>query len=179
MGRPQTITLTLLILISSVFPVACTSSPQDAETKKTEEILENAFEAIQNNDWPQYQRLLITTADFDMKARGVSRINSNRSFTGGVLKLQLIEKQKTRFESFTNSEDIGYHISGAQYKGVGTLLEQGTIETLQAGMVPYKAYSLKLKIDGEILDTKEYGPIFALVEFNGWYKIIHASLPAN
>ena len=60
----------------------------------------------------------------------------------------------------------------AEYMGFGTRLESGTMKHVHHTTFPYAVYSIRIKQDGQVIDTKEQPPAFVLTRFQNRLKIV-------
>ena len=79
-------------LLIALFATGCA-----APTATPEAVCQAATEAIADGDWERYRELTITMADFDLRQSDISATAAPQSYAGGVLKPELVEKQRQQF----------------------------------------------------------------------------------
>ncbi len=158
------------IVISLFFPACKTNIP------KTEEVLlELAFEAIRDQDWEKYQKLMITPSDFIVAEKNLSKFAESQQYEVQVLRPEEREAHRLAFVKAASKEPGTINFSEVSFEGIGTMIRSGDYDVMEVQEpVEFKQYSLKLEMNGEMFDTKDQYPQFQVVYFR-WeeeYRII-------
>ena len=166
--------VTLVACAVSSWLTGCTLGPD-----KTEEgLLEKAFDAIREGSWEGYSRWTITTSDFILKEQGMQgAFKEKQSFAGGVLKKEDKERARQDFQRAVAGGPGLIDFKKATFVGKGTLLHAGHEDTLSGGSIPVQVFSLRIKSDGKVVDTKDLGPHFVLTRWNGRFRVLRLGLP--
>lgn len=161
----------VLLLLLAFCLTGCPGS--SSPLKQRETLLRQTFQAMKQNDWQNYSKLTITTADYDLKQSSVSPAKAKQSYAGGVAKPRMQEQQKADFqEAVTGGEGI-IDFRNAQFVSIGSALDQGTISSLNGVQIPYTTYSLMLKIAGQEIDSKALKPVFTVVEWQDEHRLLN------
>ena len=167
----STICLICLSVITSFFLSACKKSIPKSE----EVLLEMAFEAIRDQDWEKYQRLMITPSDFIVAEKNLSKFAESQQYEVQVLRPEEREAHRLAFVKAASKEPGTINFSEGSFEGIGTMIRSGNYDVMEVQEpVEFKQYSLKLEMNGETVDTKDLYPQFQVVYFR-WeeeYRII-------
>lgn len=92
----------LVVLLCFVVIIDCSGSidnqPSQAKgSQDVDQLLEQAFAAINSQDWAKYQALTITSADFILKQQRISKFKEKQTYVGGSLKPEEISQQLQQF----------------------------------------------------------------------------------
>ncbi len=171
MKQYSTVYLVLFSIITSLFLTACKTN-----IPKTEEVLlELAIEAIQEQDWEKYQKLMITPSDFIVAEKNLSKFAESQQYEVQVLRPEEREAHRQAFVKAGSKEPGMINFSEASFEGIGTMIRSGDYEVMEVlEPVEFKQYSVKLEMNGETIDTKDLYPQFQVVYFR-WeeeYRII-------
>jgi hypothetical protein len=177
----------VVIVLCFVVILGCSSSTstkeQPARPKKSstiDKLLEQAFAAIKSQDWAKYQALTITSADFILKRRGITKFKEKLSYTGSSLKPEEITKQ---FEQFRRAKNVEEELKEEMiyfdediYVSAGKIVERGVMPTVGEVQIPYKTYTIKVKSGaGEVMD--DLYPYFVIVHWGNQPRILKLLFP--
>ncbi len=159
--------------IVSVVMASCSSRPTTEEA-----LLEQAFDAIKENDWEAYQKLTITYADFLLKAQKTSRAEEQMSYAGGVLKPEELQSQREQFDRAVAGGEGQIDFRRTEFIGAGPVFLESTMELLTAEeKVPFKIYALKIAEGGMQRETRDLFPRFTVVPWEGEYRVMRLEFP--
>jgi hypothetical protein len=148
----------------------CSSDPRS-------ELLERVYEALSAGDEAGFLRWTITTADFDLKAQGVSPFQAGQTYLGGVIRPEQIAEQRRQFQRAIAAGPGCIDFTRDELAGCGSVLGEGSQETLGGNQVHYLVCSLRIERDGKELDAKELYPRFVLTEWVNGYRLLALVLP--
>ncbi len=171
--------ITVAMLLLPVF-LSCSGAGRDKEaenekskTKMPDEIiLERAFNAIKHDMWQPFLGISITSVDYVMKELGITHNNARYSREGSVIKPRQIQELKYQFDMAVQGGYNQIDFRNAEFAGVGNVLDSGHKIASHDTKYYYRVYSLKLKINGEIIDTKDLRPLFVLSFWDGNFRVI-------
>ena len=160
----------MLVLLSAG---GCSSRPV------TEEILlEQAFGAIKDKDWEGYNKLTVTYADFLLKGEKTGRFEERINYAGSVLKPEEQTSQGEQFDRAVAGGEGQIDFQRARFLSAGTVILESRMELLNEGdNVPFKIYSLKLRVDSNETDTRLLSPHFTVVPWEGEYRLMRLEFP--
>jgi hypothetical protein len=175
----------VVLLLCFVVILGCSGSTnsQPSQTKSSKNIdnlLEQAFAAIKSRDRAKYQALTITSADFILKRRGISKFKEKQSYVGSSLKPEEISKQLEQFKQAKKvpeelKEDMIYFDEDT-YVSVGKIVDQGVMPTVGDVQIPYKIYTIKVKSEsGKVMD--DLYPYFVIVQWGNQSRILKLLFP--
>jgi hypothetical protein len=175
----------LVFLLYFAVIIGCSGSTdnQPSQTKTSQSIdklLEQAFAAIKSQDRAKYQELTITSSDFILKRRGISKFKEKQSYIGASLKPEEINKQLEQFKQAKNvleelKEDMIYFDEDT-YVSAGKIFAQGVMPTLGEVQIPYTIYTIKVKSkSGEVMD--DLYPYFVIVQWGNQPRILKLLFP--
>jgi hypothetical protein len=175
----------LILLLCFVVIIGCSGSTdnqpsQAKDSKNIDKLLEQAFTAIKTQDRAKFQALTITSADFILKRRGISKFKEKQSYVGSSLKPSEINKQLEQFKQAKNvpeelKEDMIY-FGEDTFVSVGKIVNQGVMPTVGEVQIPYKIYTIKVKSNsGGIMD--DLYPYFVIVQWRNQPKILKLLFP--
>jgi hypothetical protein len=160
-------------IVVSVGTIGCTSRPTTEEA-----LLEQAFDAIKENDWEAYQKLTITYADFLLKAHKTSRVEEQMSYAGDVLKPEELQSQREQFDRAVAGGKGQIDFRRTEFLGAGPVFLESMMELLTAEeKVPFKIYALKIAEGGMQRETRDLFPRFTVVPWEGEYRIMRLEFP--
>lgn len=169
------------LLLLFVFITACSGSNNKQPTQRDiDKLLKQAFNTIKTRDWQNYQALTITSADFILKRRGISKFKEKQSFVGSSLKPSEIDRQRQQFKLAKNAadefnEDMIYFDKDT-YVSLGTLVEQGALPTLDDVRIPFQTYTIKVESEsGKAMD--DLYPYFVVVQWRNKPRILMLLFP--
>jgi hypothetical protein len=175
----------LVVLLCFVVIIGCSGSidnqPSQAKgSQNVDRLLEQAFAAIKSRDRAKYQALTITSADFILKRRGISKFKEKQSYVGSSLKPEEINKQLEQFKQAKNvaeelKEEMIYFDEDT-YVSVGKIIDQGVMPTVGEVQIPYKIYTIKVKSQsGKVMD--DLYPYFVIVQWGNQPRILKLLFP--
>ena len=150
---------------------ACTSRPTTEER-----LLEQAFDAIKNDDWDTYSSLTITYADFLLKVQNTNVLNEKNSYAGGVLKPEQLRQQQEEFQLAVKGNPVFIDFRNSDFVSSGNVVHSGSLEALDGPDIPYKIFSIQVKVAGSP-SSLSY-PRFMVVPWNEEFRIMKLEFPA-
>lgn len=153
---------------SSLPTMASTGELGEAEV---ESVLEDAFRAIADNDWPGFQALTVTTSDLMLDRMRVNRFQAPQTYVGGVLKAEELQKLQADFKQAVEGGESQIDFKQAKFLGVGQRIDSGEWELLETGSFPYGAFTLRIKANGKEFQTDQLRPLFLVTVFRGRARI--------
>lgn len=161
-----------LMCILLVFALgACASRPASEER-----LLEQAFDAIKNDDWDTYSSLTITYADFLLKAQNINAFNEKNSYAGGVLKPEQLRQQQEEFQLAVKGGPAFLDFRNSDFVSPGSVAHSGSLEALDGPDIQYKIYSVQAKTAGG--PSSSSYPRFMVVPWNKEFRIMKLEFPA-
>lgn len=159
-----------LILIA--FSLAgCHSDPR-------EELLGKVFDALRARSTSSFMKTTITSADYDLKAEGISPFKEHMSYLGRCLKPEEKKRQERRFRRARKGGPGFIDFSQDRFLGIGTRLEDATRETFMGQHLPVSVYSARIRRGGVEVDSKDLYPRFAIVRWGERsFRLIDLVLP--
>lgn len=145
----------------------------------TEEILlEQAFGAIKDKNWEEYNKLTVTYADFLLKGEKTGRFEERINYAGSVLKPEEQASQREQFDRAMAGGKGQIDFQRARFLSAGVVILESRMELLNEGdNVPFKIYSLKVRVDGNDTDTRLLSPHFTVVPWEGEYRLLRLEFP--
>jgi hypothetical protein len=162
----------LCFLLAALGGAGCRSDPR-------EELLREVFAALGDRDARRFQARATTLADFDLEAQGVSPFKAGMTYAGSVLRPEEESAQRAQFEQALRGGPGCIDFSRDRFAGLGTLLAEGTQETLGGTLVPYQVYSVRIRRGGEEIDARDLHPRFAITPRSGGFRMLGLVLPAE
>lgn len=143
-----------------------------------ERLLDQAFEAIQDKDWEAYNKLTITYADFLLKSQKTGRFEERMTYAGTVLKPEEQQSQREQFDRAAAGGEGQVDFQSSTFIAPGSVILESRMELLEEGeTVPFKIYSLKVRLDGNKTDTRQLSPHFTVVPWEGEYRLMRLEFP--
>ena len=136
-------------------------------------LLRQACEALRDGDWNRYRLLTITHADFLMKNQG---FKSELGYAA-TLRQEAQARLHKQFDAAVAGGAGRIDFRRAAYVGPGTLLRQETSDLLDGAAVPLRIYSVRIRLDGAELDTKDLYPRFVLAKWGEGERIYDLEFP--
>jgi hypothetical protein len=146
---------------------ACSLEPLPPE----ERLVEQAFKAIRDNDWQEYSKMTITTADIMLRNSRISPIEERQSYLGTSLRPQQRALQQEQFRRAVRGGPIDFR--NAKFVSVGADERHFVYELLLGGAIPVSSYSLRVEIEGQEIESEE--PRIIVVKWNGQPRILGLS----
>ena len=145
----------------------------------TEEILlEQAFGAIKDKNWEEYHKLTVTYADFLLKGEKTGRFEERINYAGSVLKPEEQASQREQFDRAMAGGEGQIDFQRGRFLSAGAVILESRMELLNEGdNVPFKIYSLKVRVDGNDTDTRLLSPHFTVVPWEGEYRLMRLEFP--
>lgn len=167
--QKNTVWLVFIIII-----MICMAKCSGTGLVSEKQVLEQVFIAIKTSDWNKYQQLIITTADISMKRLKLSDFQAQQSYLGSSLKPREQQKQRQQFdEVIRNTNDEKFiNFKQAEFIDIGSLINSGTGKLIEGGEYSYNTYSMRLKINGQEIDTKHLQPKFVLIKYEKEYRLL-------
>ncbi|HLF20715.1 MAG TPA: hypothetical protein VI704_07980 [Bacteroidota bacterium] len=151
--------------------VGCAGRPTTEER-----LLEQAFDAIKNDDWDAYNSLTITFADFLLKAQNINMFNEKNSYAGGVLKPEQLRQQQEEFQIAVEGGPAFIDFRNSDFVSSGNVVHSGSLEALDGPDIPYKIFSVRVNIAGS--PSSFSYPRFMVVPWNKEFRIMKLEFPA-
>lgn len=150
----------LLALVCTTVLVGCSPA-----LSPDEQVVSEAFTALKSRNWAAYKKLTVTSADFVLKAQGLSPFASGQSYAGSVLRPEEKLAQKSDFERATSGSVQLLDRGRADLAGVS---KAGAFEKelLVGGRLPVRVYRVILRVDGKIVPDGRGMPRFLIVDWN-------------
>lgn len=153
----------ILLLVLAVMIAGCGMDP----IQKEEALIRKSFQAIQKNNWQDYNKLTLTLSGIDLERQKLSPLKASMTYQGGVLQREEKEQQQKDFKKAVQGGEEQIDFKNSKFISLGTLIYQGQHELLSGSSpVPYKWYSVKIQKEGEEHDSKDLKPYFVVVEHN-------------
>jgi hypothetical protein len=151
----------------------CTSRP-DTE----ERLLEKAFEAIQEKDWEAYNKLTVTYADFLLKSQKTGRFEERLTYARNVLRPEEQQSQREQFDRAAAGGEGQIDFQRSRFVATGSVILESRMELLDENeTVPFKIYSLKVRVGGNESDTRLLSPHFTAVPWEAEYRLMRLEFP--
>ncbi len=173
----------VFVMLSCFLNLSCSKGAKGQPEEKVlgdsvDELLKKAFDAIKAGDWQAYSTLTITSADFVLKAMGISRFKAKQSYVGSSVKPAEIKKQTNQFYKAAKGDDDTILFDKDTFVSAGPLKITGTHKALNNVNIPFKMYSLKIKTEtGEIMD--DLYPYVVIVKWGEYYRILELVFSAD
>ena len=175
----------LVVLLCFAVIIGCSGStdnqPSQAKAGQgIDKLLEQAFAAIKSRDRVKYLALTITSADFILKRRGISKFKEKQSYVGASLKPEEINRQLQQFKQAKNmpeefKKDMIYFDEDT-YVSAGKIIDRGVMPTLDEVQIPYTIYTIKVKSkSGKVMD--DLYPYFVTVQWGNQPRILKLLFP--
>ncbi len=120
----------------------------------------------------------ITSADFDLRAQGISPFKESASFLGSSVKPEQKKRQKRQFWTARRGGSDFIDFSKDRLLGLGACLGEETQETLLGERIQVGVYSVRIRRGGKEMDSKDLFPKFALVRLGKTtYRLLGLVLP--
>ncbi|MCP5053797.1 MAG: hypothetical protein GY940_41910 [bacterium] len=149
-----------------------------AASDSIEELLKEAFDAIKAGDWNAYSSLTITSADFVLRASGISKFQEKQSYVGSSVKPTEIKRQAEQFHYASKGEEDCILFHKDSFVSTGRLMLTGTHKTLNNVNIPFQSFTIKVKsAEGEIIDNLY--PQVVVVKWGDYYRILKLLFPAG
>ncbi|MEX1275001.1 MAG: hypothetical protein WEE20_03665 [Bacteroidota bacterium] len=151
----------------------CASRP-DTE----ERLLDKAFEAIQEKDWETYSKLTVTYADFLLKSQKTGRFEERLTYAGNVLKPEERQSQREQFDRAAAGGEGQIDFQRSRFVATGSVILESRMELLDENdTVPFKIYSVKVRLNGNESDTRLLSPHFTVVPWEAEYRLMRLEFP--
>ncbi len=143
-----------------------------------EELVGKVFEALRKKSAGAFMKTTITSADFDLRAQGISYFKESSSYLGTSLKPEQKKRQRRQFWMARAGGPGFIDFSEDRFLGLGTCLREETRETLLGVQIPVSVYSVRIRRDGKEVDTLDLFPKFAMVRLGeSTYRLLELVLP--
>jgi len=163
--------LPCLFVLAVVSP-ACDSDPRA-------DLLGEVFAALKDHDAARFRRCTITTADFDLRAQGVSPFKASMTYLGGVIRPEEQAAHQKAFERAARGGQGFIDFTQDRFAGGGTLLGEGSRETLGGSFIPYQVYSALVRRQGQTVDSKDLYPRFVIAPWGDGFRLLDLLLPPD
>jgi hypothetical protein len=162
---------TLIAIISLCIASSCIIREPDESPQM---LFKTSFKAIKKNDWSSFSKYVLTMADILQKQMGVkmSKFKQKQSYAGGVLKPEQMKSMKVLFEKAQRNGPRMIIFKESKFAGIGTLLD-GHPDDKKRGAL----YSIRIKINGEEIDSKDMYPLFLIMPWEGSWRILDLIFP--
>ena len=143
-----------------------------------EELVGKVFEAIRTKRTTAFMKTTITSADFDLRAQGISPFKEHMSYLGSSVKPEQKKRQRRQFWKVRAGGPGFIDFSEDRLLGLGTCLGEETQETLTGVKIPVSVYSVRIRRGGKEMDSKDLFPKFAMVRLGeSTYRLLDLVLP--